>query len=218
MPIIVLRIFKMPSKSFKHIQRNYDLLSSFYDLLSGQAESEIFHRVIDLLRSRKFESLLDIGCGTGKGLAEFEKEYSGKTSLMGIDLSLKMCQKAIKKNKRIANANALNLPIKASTFDAIIFSFSLEIIPEKFINLALDECVRVLKPRGIVCITCMAEVPDKNFISVLYLWAHKKFPKVIDCQPISALHFLDKNRFMIFKEEISHLYGLPVEIIMAEKK
>jgi ubiquinone/menaquinone biosynthesis C-methylase UbiE len=208
----------MNSKSFKQVQQNYDRLSGFYDLLSGKAEAEIFRRASDLLRSRKIERFLDIGCGTGKGLSKFKKTNPSTISMFGIDLSLKMCRITSKKNIGTANANGVALPFKSSVFDAVIYSFSLEIFPEEFIKPALDECLRVLKPGGVVCVICMADEPGKNLVHGLYLWANRTFPKIVDCRPISVLRLLNKSQFMIIEKEIRNLFGLPVEIVLAEKK
>ena len=218
MPIIIINNYMMTPEYFSQVKRNYDRLSGFYDLLSGQAESAIFQRAVDLLRSRKIERLLDIGCGTGRGLVELKNNAPDSASYVGVDLSFKMCRKALQKNLEVMNSNVLVLPFISSSFDAVIFSFSIEIIPEELIRLVFDEGSRVLKPGGVVCVICMADAPTRNFISRLYSWAHKKFPKVVDCRPISILQFLNENQFMIKHKEIRALYGMPVEIVMAEKK
>jgi demethylmenaquinone methyltransferase/2-methoxy-6-polyprenyl-1,4-benzoquinol methylase len=129
-----------------------------------------------------------------------------------------MCRKASQRKLEVVNSNALDLSFKSSTFDAMIFCFSIEIIPEVLIKPVLDESFRVLGQGGAICFICMADVPNKKLISRLYSWAHKEFPEVVDCRPISISLFLDENRFMIIHREIRALYGLPVEIIMAEKK
>lgn len=208
----------MTSKYFNQVKRNYDRLSGIYDLLSGRAESAIYQRAVDLLKLRKIDRILDIGCGTGKGLIELQNSFPDAASYAGVDLSFEMCHKAAQKCFEITNSDALNLPFKSSIFDAVIYSFSLEIIPQELIKPGLDESFRILKQGGVVCVICMADVPTNNFISGVYSWAHKKFPKLVDCRPISTLHFLNENRFMIIHKEIRALFGLPVEIVLAEKK
>ena len=206
------------SKYFNQVKRNYDRLSGFYDLLSGRAESAIFHRAMDLLGSRLNDGLLDIGCGTGKGLVEIKNIYPNATLCFGVDLSFKMCCKASQKNLDVMNSNALDLPFKSSSFDTVTFSFSIEIIPEELIRLVLEESFRVLKPGGVVCVICMVDLPGKNLISSLYTWARNKFQKLVDCRPISIFQFLKESRFMIIHKEICSIYGLPVEIVILEKK
>jgi demethylmenaquinone methyltransferase/2-methoxy-6-polyprenyl-1,4-benzoquinol methylase len=207
----------MSSQYFAQVKRNYDRLSVFYDLLSGRAESSIFQRALDLLRSRKTKSVLDVGCGTGKGLIELRDNDLGGTLLVGVDLSFYMCQKTAQLNLKVINSNALNLPFRSSIFDALIFSFSIEIIPDELIKEVIEESFRVIEPGGIVCFIFMADKPCKNLVSALYAWAHKCCPRVVDCRPISIVNYLNEKRFMIIHREILAIYGLPVEIVLAEK-
>ncbi len=111
-------------------KRNYYRMSCFYDLFSSRAESELFHHAMILLKQRKMKNLLDIGCGTGKGLVELKDFYPSEVSSVGSDLSYKICNKAAQQKLRIINADALDLPFKASIFDAVIFNFSIEINPD----------------------------------------------------------------------------------------
>ena len=207
----------MNPKNFIKIQRNYDRLSSFYDLLSGKAELTILRRTITFLKEIKIEKLLDIGCGTGRALIDFRKSFQKVTLLAGIDLSYKMCRKATHQNNCITCANGLALPFPAATFDALLFSFSLEIIPEIYISKALSECTQVLKPDGIICVVCIVQALKRNVIYNLYLWAHHKFPNVVDCRPIAIIQILNENGFTIIENESHNLWGLPVEIILAKK-
>jgi ubiquinone/menaquinone biosynthesis C-methylase UbiE len=207
----------MNPKNFKKIQRNYDQLSSIYDFLSGRAELAVQRRVITFLNERKIERLLDIGCGTGRPLNEYRKSIQNMSLPVGMDLSFKMCRKALLQNNKITCANGIDLPFSNTVFDAVVFSFSLEIFPEDLIRNALIESVRVLKPDGVVCIVCMAKTDKRNVISNLYLWAHQKFPNVVDCRPISTIQLLKESGFMIIKKESLGLWGLPVEIVLAKK-
>ncbi len=62
----------------------------------------------------------------------------------------------------------------------------------------------------------MSDTPNRSLVSDL-IQAHKH-SKVVDCRPISVFQLLDENRFMIIEKEIRNLFGLPVEIVLAEKK
>lgn len=207
----------MNPNNFKQIQRNYDRLSGIYDLLSGEMELSILRRAITLLKKRKIEKLLDIGCGTGRALIEYSKSFQKVSLLAGIDLSFLMCRKALYRNNRITCANGLVLPFHAAAFDAIVSNFTLEIFPDDCISKVLSDCVRVLKPDGVVCIVCMAKALKRNVMYDLYLWAYRKFPNVVDCQPISAVQLLNENGFTIIENESHNLWGLPVKIVLAKK-
>ena len=52
----------------------------------------------------------------------------------------------------------------------------------------------------------------------LYEWAHEKFPRWVDCRPIDAQKALEEAGFTIKNVIQQSMYGLPVEIILAEKE
>jgi len=207
----------MNANNFKQIQRNYDRLSNFYDVLSGKAELLIQRKAVAKLKERKIKKLLDIGCGTGRFLVEVRKSAKQVILPVGIDLSFGMCRKASRQKNSIACANGHTLPFNAAVFDAVTFNFSLEIFPEDCITPLLGECARVLGPDGFICVVSMAKAPGRNVMSSLYLWAHLQFPAVIDCQPISAVQLLGENGFKIIENETCRLWGLPVDIALAKK-
>lgn len=207
----------MNQKKFKQVRQNYDRLSSFYDFLSGRAESAIFRESIKFLEKRKIEILLDIGCGTGTSLIKYRNTFQNAFLLAGIDLSIGMCRKALGHNDCISCANGIELPFSAGLFDAVCFNFSLEIFSEDCIKRVLSECMRVLKPDGAICVICMESISGKNVMYGLYSWAHDKFPTIVDCRPISVIPLLIESGFSIIEKESHNLMGLPVEIVLADK-
>src|SRR5258708_6708825 len=69
--------------------------------------------------------LLDIGCGTGRALAEAAKLANGKGLFYGLDLSAKMIDKAKENFKNIENfhfikASSESIPLENDLFDIII--------------------------------------------------------------------------------------------------
>jgi ubiquinone/menaquinone biosynthesis C-methylase UbiE len=202
---------------YQQVQQNYDRLSGIYDLLSGKAELLILQKAIDRLKVRKINQMLDIGCGTGKALFEYGKAFQGGTLITGIDLSLKMCQKAHQQNRRVICSNGIALPFPKGIFNAITFNFSLEISPNTEIKQLLSECDRVLLPEGLICAVHMAVPSKRNIISDLYFWAHQNFPRVVDCRQISINQLLSEMEFKVFENSSHSLWGLPVQIILARK-
>ncbi len=107
--------------------------------------------VISILNLKENMNFLDIGCGTGWALGQAAKSVDEKGSFYGIDLSLKMIEKAKENFKDKANfhfivCNAESIPLENNLFDIIICtnSFHHYLHPDK----ALKEMHRLLKTGG----------------------------------------------------------------------
>jgi SAM-dependent methyltransferase len=103
--------------------------------------------------ARRFVSgkvVLDIACGEGYGTAAMEK--AGAVKVIGVDIAAEACEHASRKygiETRIGNAEAI--PLDASSVDCVISFETIEHVanPGQFLN----ECKRVLKPRGTLIIS-----------------------------------------------------------------
>ena len=139
---------------------------------------EMHEHIKNSLSNKKYNKLLDIGCGkgfTGKSIINFCKNY------YGIDISssaVKIAKKKIK-NGNFVVGSALNLPYEDKTFDLIVCSEVLEHIP-KF-KKAIKEISRVVKTNGDVIVTC----PNKfNPDMMLKTYLEGKYTKQIYDKPI----------------------------------
>ena len=104
--------------------------------------------ILEEIRKKDFETLLDAGCATGPMLSLLTKEYPEK-KYVGLDLSPKMIETAKKKNlphTEFIEGDCENMPLKNNTFDIVINSQSFHHYPnpQSFFN----EVYRVLKPGG----------------------------------------------------------------------
>ena len=107
-------------KDERQVAEWYNTLSSSYDELYGKEQSQKHEAVLEFLENRRFQVLIDIGCGTGTFLKQAEEMYD---YAIGIDLSTKMLQ--IAKKKKMPNtdyvlASSSSLPLKNASSDCTV--------------------------------------------------------------------------------------------------
>jgi ubiquinone/menaquinone biosynthesis C-methylase UbiE len=105
--------------------------------------------VASLLQDKKYPSILEIACGTGRVTAHLAKEVK-HDSLTATDLNADMIEVAKKivpdKNINWQQADAMQLPFADNTFDLVVCQFGIMFFPDKLKG--LQEAYRVLKPGG----------------------------------------------------------------------
>lgn len=106
--------------------------------------------ILEELRGEDFQSLLDVGCGTGPMIELLSREFPGR-KYVGIDLTPGMIEAAKRKNLPGAEflvGDSENLPFAEDSFDACICSNSFHHYPHP--QLFFDGAARVLKKGGIL--------------------------------------------------------------------
>lgn len=201
----------------------YNHLSSYYDMLSGGMEYKLNREALERLNPIGNEDFLEIGFGTGKIIKELilKSNYLGK--IYGVDLSERMIEKTLsrlteeqKKRVFLQCGDAVTLPYSDGQFDKVFISFTLELFDTPEIPLVLRECQRILKPSGKIVIVSMSKRVENPMVK-LYEWFHKKLPRQVDCRPIYTRELLENVGFSISEEIHRSLFGLPVDIVIAEK-
>ena len=100
--------------------------------------------ILDLLKPKQGEILLDAGCGTGLFTLDF---LSSDSRVVGLDISLPMLIQAAKKLKghpfQMVLADVLSLPFPENTFDKVVSVTTLEFIKDA--KIAVKELFRVTK-------------------------------------------------------------------------
>lgn len=104
--------------------------------------------IYDYLSDKKYETLLDVGCGTAYLIELLSKTHRAKH--VGLDLSSEMIRQA--SDKKIDGAEYVvgksdELPFEDNTFDVVTCSQSFHHYPDT--DRAMREVFRVLKPGGI---------------------------------------------------------------------
>ena len=205
------------SRPRSRARESYNSLSRWYDLVAG-SETPFTILGAHLLDVQPGESILEIGCGTGRALTEFANKAKGGM-VSAVDISEKMLTLARGKvpARRVGfcQADGLFLPCTDEVFDVVFLSFTLELFDTPEIPKVLGECHRVLKPAGRMGIVSLDK---KNTFAVrIYEWFHRRLPVYVDCRPIHLRPFLEEARFVIQRSMNQRMWGLPVDIVVATR-
>ena len=206
-------------------QASYNRLSRWYDLLSGSSEARPRQEGLELLNALPGEHVLDIGPGTGHSLAALARAVGKTGHVQALDLSpgmLAVSRTRLEKTSGYAAVcltcgDALRLPYPAGAFDAIFSSFNLELFDTPEIPRVLEECRRILRPGGRVGVVSLSKTGKSRAMIKLYEWSHDRFPAFVDCRPIYVQPSLEQAGFRILTVKRMLMWGLPVEIVLAQK-
>jgi len=214
----ILRVYRTK----KEAKTSYDRISGFYDYFAGLFERKFRDKALEQLNFKKGETVLEIGFGTGHCLEDVTKRVGKNGKVYGIDISQRMLditRKRLKKGGLGAElycGDAIIMPYKDNMFDAVFMSFALELFDTPEIPTVLKEIKRVLKPKGRLGVASMLKEDGESRLLKLYEWAHKKFPKYVDCRPIYVEQSIKDAGYSIKGKEKVKLFGLPVEIVVAK--
>ena len=175
----ISRVYRTKEECRKY----YNSLGKWYDFLSGSFEKKYRNTGIKNLDVKKGEKVLEIGFATGKAIVKFAKLVGDEGKVCGIDLSDKMLEIAKKyvscsgfeERVELKCADAVNLPYSTEYFDKIFISFTLELFDTPEIHFVLEECRRVLKDDGLICIISMSKNSKYGIMLKTYEWFHRHF-------------------------------------------
>lgn len=144
---------------FAKIAHRYDLMNR---LMTGGQDIRWRKEVIQLARLSPNASLLDLGTGTGD-LAREALTQVPQARVTAADFTLEMMRVG-KQNGDLnfSSADALNLPFKDKTFDAIVSGFLMRNVTD--VQQALKEQHRTLKPGGRIVVLDTTR-PKQNFLT-----------------------------------------------------
>jgi ubiquinone/menaquinone biosynthesis C-methylase UbiE len=130
--------------------RFYSRVAPFYELWAAIAESNAGRRALEVASVRDGEAVLEVAVGTGKQLVALARRNPGGRTV-GVDLAEGMLEKARRRLAREGRAHvelrrgdALALPFADASFDLVVNSYMLDLLPRDDIPRALREYRRVL--------------------------------------------------------------------------
>lgn len=137
-------------------KQSFDVQAKIYDESNySKYPRECYPVVINVLSEIDFETILDLGCGTGSVLSLLLEQKPGICAY-GLDLSnemLAIARQKLEEKAELIQGDAEKLPYKDNSFDVVMCTESFHHYPNP--SKALDEIYRVLKSQGkfILCDT-----------------------------------------------------------------
>ena len=195
----------------------WNRFSGIYDIWmrsDKKAYKEMCQRITQLLPPDS--TILEIATGTGiiaLQLAHYFKQIEA------IDFSPKMIANATKKalKQQISNVHfsvqdALSLSYETNSFDAVIFSNTLHIMPEP--EKALLETRRVLKPTGLLIAPTFVHANSSKAAFLSRLMSFTGFKAYHKWTQESYHDFLEQNGFTIVQSDILQA-SFPMDFVVA---
>lgn len=153
---------------FTRIAHRYNFMNH---LMTGGQDIRWRKQVIQLAKLTPGARLLDLGSGTGD-LAREALKQQPQAKVNAADFTLEMVRVGSRNGSLPwSAADALHLPYKGTTFDAVISGFLMRNVTD--VNLALQEQHRTLKSGGRIVILDTTH-PKKNILSP-FIWIHMHF-------------------------------------------
>lgn len=201
----------------------YDRIAPVYQLLEGLWERKAITLGLNAFDLRPGATVLEVGCGPGAALVRLARAAQPRGHAVGVDLSLRMCQVALRRIRRahvtmaasVVEGDASRLPLSDNAFDACFMSFTLELFDTPEIPAVLAEIRRVLRVGASIGVVALTRAGPDRWARRLYEWGHERLPRLLDCRPIYAEASLARAGFDVVTRQRVSLWGLPVDVIVA---
>ena len=142
-----------PRLDKKAVKKFFNRAAKSYDN-AAILQEEVLNRLLQRLQyiRHRPETVIDIGCGTGKGVRGLQKHYPG-ARIFASDIAEKMLQQARSRyrllgKKRLVAADMENLPFAAHSFDLVFSSLALQWSND--LRATLAEFARVSRPGALL--------------------------------------------------------------------
>jgi len=126
-----LDLLNLPRLDKFSIKKSFDRAARSYDR-AAILQTEVLSRLLARLEYIRHNpgAVIDIGCGTGKGIAGLQKKYP-RSKIVGLDLAFSMLQASRKqvgflRRKRLVNSDMEKMPFADDSFDLLFSNLALE--------------------------------------------------------------------------------------------
>ena len=185
--------------------RSYDDVAAIYERVHAPRFAEPARDLLTLADVGAGERVLDIGTGTGVA-AEIARGLGADAT--GVDASIGMLRaaRAAHPDLRLAAAEAIDLPFRDGTFDAVVGTFVLAHFTR--VETALFDLARVTRPRGRLAFTSWSDGRDAFTDTWLELVAEVVPTELLDPSVAKAVPNHDRFARREAVEQVLHDAGL----------
>ena len=199
-------------------QRFYDALAARYDWFSLY-EARAKRLAVDYLEVTPGQAVLNVGLGTGKYYQEVQALLGERGLAAGIDLSMSMLEVArSRKLTDLAQSEGAWLPFATGSFDRLLCTYVLDLVPLADLSCWLVEFRRVLKPGGRMVLVSLTEginLLSRGFVTVWKL-AYRLSPMACGgCRPLQLAGLARQAGFVTVDHQVVVQYGVPSELLVA---
>jgi ubiquinone/menaquinone biosynthesis C-methylase UbiE len=206
----------------EEVRRSYAAVRWIYGFWGWLTERRAHAQVLKWAEIRDGMRVLEVAVGTGSLFHEIVR-LNPLGSSEGMDLSedmLKVARRKLRSEKgsfELRVASAYELPFENESFDVLVNTFMLDLLPERDYPRILGEFRRVLRPGGRLVIATMAF--GHTWYHRLWYLISKRFPSLLtNCRPVSIARHLAASGFEIQQHQFISQNSFPSEVIAAAKK
>jgi ubiquinone/menaquinone biosynthesis C-methylase UbiE len=177
------------------------------------------------LAAAEGEVVLEIGPGPGEALVAIRRAVGAGGAAIGLDVSGGMLRQAGARLRRagyapghsLVRGSSTDLPLPEASIDAVVATFTLDLLGASDLRLALGECLRVLRPGGRICVVALDRREPAPPVARMYEWFHRTVPDWVDCAPFGVQQELEAAGFRTASVRRLAMFGLPVAVVLATK-
>jgi len=109
--------------------------------------------IVEEVLSKVKGRILDVGCGHGRSIKFVNNACHGECYIIGLDVNCRKLNRALEVlrniNLDLICANALNIPLRSNSIDAVMASLVLHEVEVGLVDLVVEEAFRVLRGNGV---------------------------------------------------------------------
>jgi ubiquinone/menaquinone biosynthesis C-methylase UbiE len=206
-----------------------------YDRIGARQDTQAFYEdratgiLIEHGRFDVAHRVLELGCGTGRFAARLlSRHLPGDSRYRGLDLSSTMVRLAAERLAPFGERAEVVLTDgsppsteAACSQDRFVSNFVLDLLADDDIDAVIGEADRILEPGGLLCLSGLStgSGPLSRLVARAWSAVHRLRPELVGgCRPLELVPRLSPARWQVRHRAKLAPFGVPAEVIVAERR